>query len=94
MIFFRNKRLLAEIEALKDENARLFDLGLRQAKEIKIEITNFIREILQSEVDVFEHREHAFPLQVYSSFSLLVREYLKFRVDEFNRVWHRSSFVD
>ena len=46
MIFFGKKRLLAEIESLKNENARLFDLGLRQAKEIKIEIGNFIREMM------------------------------------------------
>ena len=54
MIFFGKKRLLAEIESLKNENARLFDLGLRQAKEIKIEIGNFIREMMGLETVIAE----------------------------------------
>ncbi len=54
MLFFGKKRLLAEIESLKNENARLFDLGLRQAKEIKIEISNFIREMMGLETVILE----------------------------------------
>lgn len=46
MLFFNKKRFLDEIQALKDENAQLFELGLRQAKEIRIEISNFIREMM------------------------------------------------
>ena len=54
MIFFGKKRLLAEIESLKNENARLFELGLRQAKEIKIEITNFVKEMMGLETTIAE----------------------------------------
>lgn len=54
MLFFRKKQLLAEIEALKDENESLFDLGLRQAKEIKVEITNFIGEMMGLETRIAE----------------------------------------
>lgn len=54
MLFFGKKRLLAEIESLKNENARLFDLGLRQAKEIKIEISQFIQEMMGLETIIAE----------------------------------------
>ena len=66
MIFFGKKRLLAEIESLKNENARLFDLGLRQAKEIKIEIGNFIREMMGLETVIAEkHTELSLQKNIY-----------------------------
>jgi hypothetical protein len=54
MLFFGKKRLQAEIEALKSENRRLFELGLKQAKEIKLEISNFIKEMMGLETAIAE----------------------------------------
>jgi len=54
MLFFGKKRLLAEIDSLKRQNQRLFELGLNQAREIKLEISNFIKEMMGLETAIAE----------------------------------------
>jgi hypothetical protein len=45
MALFKSKELETEIERLKQENAKLYVLGLKQAKEMKVEVENLLLEI-------------------------------------------------